>query len=78
MATTKKAEDSLLNEMLEEKAERDETGDMTVKLVTPCNSVQEIGERVKRASALSPSYTYRVGLRFLVDIKLFRQYKQFE
>lgn len=67
MTTKKEAEDSLFQEMLERKAKRDKTGDMTDRLVVPADSIEEIQRRIQRASALSPSSMYRVGQRFLKE-----------
>lgn len=64
MITKKEAEDSLLSELLERKAELQETGDTTDRLVVPCSDITEIQRRIERASALPPSAILRVGQRF--------------
>ena len=65
MITKKDAEDCLFEEMLERHAEREKTGDETDRLIVPSGSIEEVRQRIERASALSPSSSLRIGNRFL-------------
>lgn len=61
----KEAEDSLLREMLERHAQCERTDDMADELIVTLSSIEEIRQKMERASALSPSSLVRTAKRFL-------------